>query len=507
MLARVFTNTIFGIEALPVDVEVKVRSGTPRFVIIGLGDGAIRESRERVLAALTHSGFYVPEQILVNLAPAELKKEGSAFDLAIALGILVASGQVSQSALEGKRFYGELALDGGIKPVRGIVAFVLGALAQGCKEVVVALENEREAQLVKGVKVTAVNSFCQLMGYLRGEALPNKSPSRSDSLPNKEQRLVSDVLGQNSAKRAMVIAAAGGHNLLMIGPPGCGKSMLAERFPALLPPLLQAERMEVAKIYSIVGMPLDSILSGIPPYRNPHHIISDAGLVGGGTVPRPGEITLAHHGVLFLDEFPEFRRSALESLRAPLETGRVRISRARGSTLFPARFQLLAAMNTCPCGRLGVKNLSCSCSRQAVAAYLKKLSQPILDRIDLHVELEAVSLNKITNGRMSGMEQDSLWRDTIAAAHRTQLRRQASLNSTLENRQLNTALPIDEHAGRLLESAGAKAGLSARGFMRTMRVAHTICDLAGENRVKEQHVAEALSFRAFDKLKTYLSSS
>jgi magnesium chelatase family protein len=504
MLARTKTSAVAGIDGCSVDVEVTVRDGQPRFVIIGLGDSAVRESRDRVLSALKQSGFSIPDQILVNLAPAELKKEGASFDLPMAVGILVASRQIKVEKLAARAFYGELSLDGRIKPVRGMVALAIDARRAGIMELVVPAQNYHEASLIYGPRIVAVKSLSELVRYLEGR-IEIEMPSIDAPVAKGTRLHISDVWGQESAKRALLIAAAGGHNVLMIGPPGCGKSMLAERFQSLLPALDESSMLEAVRIHSIAGLPIESILAGEPPYRAPHHVVSDAGLIGGGGHPRPGEISLAHRGVLFLDEFPEFRRSALEGLRAPLESGQVRISRAKSSLVFPARFQLIAAMNPCPCGRAGVPGVRCGCSRGAIQGYLKKLSQPILDRIDLHVDLEAVPLTLLvergTNSSSTTTSCD--FRERVAAARWRQLEREGCLNGELAGVKVSAAKSIRPQAVRLLERAAAKANLSARGYIRIMRVAITIADLATSEEVIEEHVAEALSYRSLERLHRY----
>lgn len=506
MLASLQSSTLAGIEAIQVDIEVRVARGEPRFTVIGLGDNAIKESRERIVSALTHSGFEVPDQLLVNLAPAEVKKEGSAFDLPIALGILIASGQLASRLFGRKVFVGELALDGRLKPVRGVLARSLAAHESGAREMVVPVGNGAEAALVAGMKIHEVSDLLEVVQCLKEGSLKPFIAEQSQQRPGRQPTL-SEIVGQSIGKRAAVVAAAGGHNLLLIGPPGCGKSMLAERFVGLLPPLQLAQQLEAIKVHGAAGLPIDALLSGHRPYRAPHHVVSDVGLVGGGAIPRPGEVSLAHHGVLFLDEFPEFRRSALEALRAPLEVGAVRITRAQGSLHLPARFQLIAAMNPCPCGRQGLRGAQCLCSRTAVGNYLRKLSQPILDRIDLHVELDGVPLRALTEQVHSDHAEDQALADSVAAAHDRQVHRQGHLNrqlSSIQIRELNLMTP---GAQRLLEVIADRGELSARGFVRVLRVAHTIADLDRSDAVSERHLAEALSYRSLERLSAYAQLS
>ncbi len=510
MLVRVKTCAVSGIDAASVDVEVDVRGGEPKFTIIGLGDGAIRESRDRVISAIRQSGFFLPRIILVNLAPAEMKKEGSSFDLPIALGILAASGQINPKRLKDIAIYGELSLDGSVKSVRGALSMAIRAIEDGAQEVFVPSGNCQETSLVSGSSIVGVASLVDLVMYLNGHKSLPPSPVASDELEQPQpSKYISEVWGQVSAKRALMIAAAGGHNILMIGPPGCGKSMLSERFSSLLPPLSRAEMLETVKIHSIAGSSVAPLLAGERPFRAPHHVVSDVGLIGGGTSPKPGEITLAHHGVLFLDEFPEYRRSALESLRAPLEAGKVQITRAKQSVVFPSRFQLIAAMNPCPCGRLGIQAKSgqkpCLCSRPAIEAYLRKLSQPILDRIDLHVELEAVPFSVLVNRSESNMEgKENELRGKVFRARDRQLNSTGKLNSLLSSSELGERLPINPGVSELLEAASKKTALSARGFVRVLRVATTIADLEGADEVKKLHVAEALSFRGLERIQAYV---
>ncbi len=509
MLARVKSSAINGIHAVPIEVEVRAKEGQPRFNIIGLGDGAVREARDRVTVAIKQSGFQLPDQILVNLAPAELKKEGAGFDLPIALGILAASGQVRGALLRSASFHGELALDGRIKGIRGVVAYALQALRDGGDSLVVPHENHAEASLFDKLNVVAASSLAQLVAHLRGERMIEHSlPARSAATISTNQLSLDDVWGQESAKRALLIAAAGSHNVLLVGPPGCGKTMLAERFCSLLPPLSHQEICEVAQIHSISGNSITEILHGQRPFRSPHHFISEAGLIGGGNPPSPGEITLAHRGVLFLDEFPEFRRTALEALRGPLEGGVVAIARARNNAIFPARFQLIAAMNPCPCGRLGLMgrdaDKGCMCSRTYIQAYLRKLSQPILDRIDLKVSLEGVPLSTVTAKRAETHAENSMpYRHLVQEARARQLRRAGKLNAVLSSAEVRYGALVSGEAMALLTNVGDKMALTTRGVVRLLRVARTIADLGGEEHVKSVHLAEALSFRGLDSIEKY----
>lgn len=507
MLARIKTSTLTGIDAIAVEVEAEVREGRPSFSIIGLADSAVRESRERVLSAIKHSGFIIPEQILINLAPAELKKEGAAFDLPIAIAILCASGQLSIEDSRSIVFHGELALDGRLKPVRGSLAIASEARQRGIPVMIMPAPNANEAALIADVKVFAAQSLQEVAMHFRGQGLQMAKPAeRTPSLS--ATRRLAEVWGQESAKRALLIAAAGGHNMIMVGPPGCGKSMLAERFPSILPPLMEEEMLEVIRIHSVAGLDTQALLAGRRPFRNPHHGISEAGLIGGGSSPRPGEISLAHHGVLFLDEFPEFRRASLEALRAPLESGIVQISRAKGTLRLPARFQLLAAMNPCPCGRLGSDLSTCTCSRPAIIGYLRKLSQPILDRIDLHVELAPVILahvNSTSECEITKVEQG--YKSLVLRAREIQLQRQGYANALLPGQVLNEKVLLSSPVRQMLEQACARRGLSARSYVRILRVARTIADIEGIDSIESRHIAEALSYRCLETIERYCAAA
>lgn len=515
MVITVHTSALNGVDSIPVAVEIQIhKGGQQNFQIIGLGDNAVKESRNRVCTALAHQGFEVPERILVNLAPAELKKEGASFDLPIAIGILAASGQVPTSIPTQLSLYGELSLNGNLKPVRGISACVAEARRLSKETVIVPHTNLAEATLIPGITTLGFHSLREVVQFLRSGVTPDQNflTTPENTRPQTtHHKLLSDVSGQEIAKRALIVAASGGHNLLMIGPPGCGKSMLAERFAGLLPALTPDEQLECVKVHSVAGQPITSILAGERPLRAPHYIISDPGLVGGGNPPRPGEITLAHNGVLFLDEFPEFKRSALEALRIPLESGTISISRARNTVTLPARFQLLAAMNPCPCGKLGGESRGsggCNCPRSLVAWYLRKLSQPILDRIDLQVELQSVAVSAITSaGGARDEEQQRRIVEQIKATHQLQRARNSGvLNAHVSQDHLKRVAALSNEAIRLLEKAAERLGLSARGYMRMLRVARTIADLANSDKIDASHIGEAVSYRGLDRLRHYAAS-
>jgi magnesium chelatase family protein len=499
MFASSQTSCIVALDAVPVEVEVRLRDGEQRFTILGLGGAAVRESRDRILAALQGAGFDPPGQILVNLAPAEVRKDSSVFDLPIAVAIAAALGGVPQEALREIAICGELSLLGEVKPIVGAAAHALATARRGLRAVIVPGCNGSEASMVEGVKVIAVETLSQTIRVLQGcESPALVERGKFEARPHLKS--LDDVLGQSAAKRALTIAAAGGHNLLMIGPPGCGKSMLAERLASILPPLISEHLLEVLRIHSIAGQATEGLLAGVRPFRTPHYVVSDAGLIGGGAGPRPGEVSLAHRGVLFLDEFPEFRRSAVEALRSPMETGWVQVARARASVNFPARFQLIAAMNPCPCGRLGSHVGLCRCSHFAVRDYLAKLSQPILDRIDLHVELEAVRVDDLVWSEPVVRRRSSDVRDRVIECQERQIRRQGMLNSEVSDSALRGFIAITDGARSLLGEAIKKMGISARGYTRIVRTACTISDLAGADSISEEAIAEAISYRSLDRL-------
>ena len=499
MFATVHSSCVVGLDALPVQVELSVRGGQKRFTVLGLGGTAVRESRDRIVSALEHSGFDASQEILVNLAPAEVKKESAAFDLPIAVALACALGGVPQQAINDLAFCGELSLTGEVKETPGITAHAVAAAQQKRKIIVVPEANGAEAAVVRGVRVLGVRTLSQVIRVLNGREEPrfHTSAPRERSYQPKS---FDDVVGQHAAKRALTIAAAGAHNILMIGPPGCGKSMLAERLASLLPPLSSAEMLEVLRIHSIAGQPTEPILSGVRPFRTPHYVISDVGLIGGGLGPRPGEISLAHRGVLFLDEFPEFRRTTVESLRSPLEVGWVQVARARASVHFPSRFQLIAAMNPCPCGRFGSKGGGCRCPHHAIRDYIAKLSQPILDRIDMHVELESVEVEDlVTPPEVKTNHHESL-AEAVSLARERQIARFGTLNNEVSDGVIRESSSITPGARDLLTQAIKRLGMSARGYVRVLRVARTIADLAESDQIDEETIAEAISYRSLDRL-------
>jgi magnesium chelatase family protein len=507
MLAKIYSAAVYGVDAYEVEIEVNAAGGPPVIVIVGLPDAAVKESRDRVTTAISNSGYFWPRgRTTINLAPADIKKEGPSFDLPIALGMIAMSEEIDPEVLENFSFVGELALNGAVRSVKGVLPVALEARRRGRKALFVPEANAHEAAMVDGIDIYGVQNLRQTFQFLRGET--SLTPTRGDltiffATHQNYEVDFADVKGQGHVKRAIEVAVSGGHNVLMVGPPGSGKSMLSKRIATIIPPMALEEAIETTKIHSIAGLlGAEKSFVATRPFRSPHHTISDVGLLGGSAIPTPGEVSLAHNGVLFLDELPEFKRSTLEVMRQPLEDGQVTISRAAGSLTFPSEFILVAAMNPCPCGYFGDLKRECRCSPVQVQRYRQRISGPLLDRIDLHIEVPAVEYRDISSDRTE--ENSSTIRERVMQARDQQQKRFAkdkktTCNARMGPRQIKTHCKLSDESQELIRVAMTELNLSARAYDRILKVSRTIADLAASDSITPEHVSEAIQYRTFDR--------